>query len=241
VYVACKAADLKDRTLNQLDWSDIGLVNLETRNSDAMPNTYKLTYFNMTGRGETIRLIFAAAGVPFEDVRIDNAAWESIKPTTPWGGVPVLEVNGKAVIGQSMSVARFAARETGLDGKTSLEQALVDSVSESINELKEKLYTAFKTPDEANKAIAMNDYVANTLPNYLTNIDRFFGANNGGKGFLVGDKLTWADLHLMATFEAIRQLAPQATDKLAKFPHLEQLVVRVAATPKVAEYLKKRG
>ena len=32
---------------------------------------------------------------------------------TPWGGLPVLEVNGKTVIGQSMALARFAAREAG--------------------------------------------------------------------------------------------------------------------------------
>ena len=53
--------------------------------------------------------------------------------------------------------------------------------------------------------------------------------------------MTWADLHLLATVEAIRQLAPQATDKLAKFPRIEHLVARVVVTPNVAEYLKKRG
>jgi hypothetical protein len=46
-----------------------------------MPNTYKLTYFNLTGHGETIRLIFAAAGVPFQDNRIDFAAWGPLKPS----------------------------------------------------------------------------------------------------------------------------------------------------------------
>jgi glutathione S-transferase len=46
-----------------------------------MPNTYKLTYFNFTGRGETIRLIFAASGVKFQDNRIDGAAWGKLKPS----------------------------------------------------------------------------------------------------------------------------------------------------------------
>ena len=36
---------------------------------------YKLTYFNERGRGETIRLIFAAAEVPYEDIRIERADW----------------------------------------------------------------------------------------------------------------------------------------------------------------------
>jgi len=47
----------------------------------AMPNTYKLTYFNFTGRAETIRLIFAAGGVQFEDNRIDGPAWGALKPS----------------------------------------------------------------------------------------------------------------------------------------------------------------
>lgn len=36
----------------------------------------------------------------------------------------------------------------------------------------------------------MNDYVTNILPEYLEKIDKFLGANNGGKGFLVGDKVS---------------------------------------------------
>ncbi|CAF1152466.1 unnamed protein product, partial [Brachionus calyciflorus] len=34
-------------------------------------SSYKLTYFNGRGRGETTRLIFALAAVQFEDIRIN--------------------------------------------------------------------------------------------------------------------------------------------------------------------------
>jgi len=40
---------------------------------------YKLTYFNGRGRGEIIRLVFAAANVPFEDVRLENEEFAKIK------------------------------------------------------------------------------------------------------------------------------------------------------------------
>jgi glutathione S-transferase len=46
-----------------------------------MPNTYKLIYFNLTGRAETIRLIFAASGVKFQDSRIEQAEWGALKPS----------------------------------------------------------------------------------------------------------------------------------------------------------------
>jgi len=40
---------------------------------------YKLTYFDARGRAETIRLVFAAAGIKYEDKRIDGAAWGAMK------------------------------------------------------------------------------------------------------------------------------------------------------------------
>lgn len=45
-----------------------------------MPN-YKLTYFNARARAELIRLIFAQAGVKYEDVRIPREDWQKHKPS----------------------------------------------------------------------------------------------------------------------------------------------------------------
>ena len=44
-----------------------------------MPN-YKLTYFNVKGRAEVIRLIFAVAGVEYEDIRLSREEWAAMKP-----------------------------------------------------------------------------------------------------------------------------------------------------------------
>lgn len=43
--------------------------------------TYKLTYFNFKGRGELMRLIFAAACQQFTDERIEMQDWPDIKPS----------------------------------------------------------------------------------------------------------------------------------------------------------------
>jgi len=42
---------------------------------------YKLTYFNLRARGEIARLIFAAAGVQFEDNRVEFSQWPELKPS----------------------------------------------------------------------------------------------------------------------------------------------------------------
>ena len=44
-----------------------------------MPFKYKLIYFNVTGRAEMVRTMFAAAGVEYEDERIKMADWPKLK------------------------------------------------------------------------------------------------------------------------------------------------------------------
>jgi len=42
--------------------------------------TYTLTYFDIRGRAETSRILFAIAGVKFTDRRISYTEWPALKP-----------------------------------------------------------------------------------------------------------------------------------------------------------------
>ena len=72
----------------------------------------KLTYFNVRGRGEVARLLLHHAGKKFEDYRLPlpfeeegRAGWIELKPTLPWGTLPVMEYGG-LVLGQSLAINR---------------------------------------------------------------------------------------------------------------------------------------
>ena len=57
----------------------------------------------------------------------------------PLGQLPVLEFDGE-VLSQSLTIARFLAKEFGLAGKTNLEQAQADMVIDSGNDLDNSKY-----------------------------------------------------------------------------------------------------
>ena len=46
-----------------------------------MAPQYKLSYFNVRGRGELARLVMHAAGVEFEDHRFEMDGWAAVKPS----------------------------------------------------------------------------------------------------------------------------------------------------------------
>ncbi|NXO31289.1 HPGDS synthase, partial [Cisticola juncidis] len=94
---------------------------------------YKLTYFNLRGRAEISRYLFAYSGKQYEDHRIEAADWPKIKPTIPFGKLPILEVDG-VIIHQSLAIARYLARDAGLAGQTPVEQALADAIVDTIDD-----------------------------------------------------------------------------------------------------------
>merc|ERR1712157_720468 len=70
---------------------------------------YKLTYFDIEGLAEKVRLAFVYANLDFEDVRIAQDKWPAMKDKTPLGQVPILEIDGTGPITQSDGMVRLIA------------------------------------------------------------------------------------------------------------------------------------
>ena len=48
---------------------------------------YTVHYFNIKGRGEIVRLMLVAAGVDFEDNRVQGDDWPKLKPSQYYGDI----------------------------------------------------------------------------------------------------------------------------------------------------------
>ena len=193
----------------------------------------KLTYFNLRGRGEAARLLLAYGGIEYEDCRInpafvDNAEWMELKPTTPYGSLPLLEWNG-VVLAQSLAIARFVAKEVGLAGRNPMECAQVDEIVDAVNDMLVAGSKAMFSNDEEQ----MKKYFTDSLPHSLGQLEkRLIG--RGGQYF-VGNSISWADVQLYSFCSGL-----QDQSCLHKVPKIKNLMDRVGNIPNIKDWVEKR-
>lgn len=201
-----------------------------------MPKKFKLTYFNLRGRAELSRFLFELADQEYEDVRIEaKEEWPKLKPTSPFGQLPILEVDGQ-VYCQGLSISRYLAREFGFAGKTNEEQLKIDMIIECIEDLGKPLQIAFVTAKtEEEKKAAIDKYVNETQPPMLANLEKMVNDN----GFFVGDSLTVADLQLFIGLSFSKAIGIY-TLEADKYPKLAGVMEKCASNPKIDAWIKKR-
>ena len=194
----------------------------------------KLTYFDLRARGEPCRLLLAYGGIKYEDERIPweypfgpDSTWSKLKPTIPFGQLPILNWDGVEIC-QSMACARFIAREVGLAGNTSIEQAMVDEIVDVIQDLVNVWIKLYVTQDKA----GLKNFHDVTLQTALGQLEKKL-ISQGGQYF-VGNNLTWADLHV---FMYLGELYKKS---YCKYPKLCDLFERVGNIPKIKIWVDTR-
>jgi len=205
-----------------------------------MPS-YKVVYFNATGKAETMRMIFKVAGVEFEDVRLESDQFTitpEMKAELPFGQLPVLEVDG-VKLAQSNACARYLARKFNLAGKSDFEQAQVDMLVDCFEDSSKPLIALYYEKDETKNAEMKKKCVEEQVPAFLTLLEKLLTANHGGDKFFVGDELTWADIHFLTLEKWIRIFAG-LEHPLANFTKLAALKTRVEHVPQIAKWLEER-
>uniref|UniRef100_A0A7N4Q228 glutathione transferase n=1 Tax=Sarcophilus harrisii TaxID=9305 RepID=A0A7N4Q228_SARHA len=158
-----------------------------------MPH-YKLIYFNMRGRAEIIRYLFAYLDIQYEDHRISQDDWPTVKQTVPFGKIPILEVDG-VPLHQSLAIGRFLAREAGLAGKTELEQCQVDAIIDTLDDFMSRFPWAEKKKDIKDQMF--NELLTHDAPSLLQDLDLYLGK----KDWFVGNSVSSLRYHCSNAFK----------------------------------------
>ena len=198
--------------------------------------TYKLIYFNARGRAEVCRLIFAQADVKYEDKRVNSEEWAQLKPTTPTGALPMMEVDGKPLTG-SGPMARFLAERFGLAGSNDFENAELAGIIDVLEDFHMKVVPWYYEKDEEKKAQLLKQLQDEHAPRYWGIIEKKIKNNKSEAGWIFGNKPTYADLAIFSVLEFAGTLCPKI---LVDFPGVAKLKGAVGALPNIANWVKER-
>ena len=195
----------------------------------------RLTYFDFDGsRGLECRLALTVAGVPFEDNRIGRAQWTELKPTVPFGALPVFEHDGRT-LSQSSAILRYIGAGHGMHPTDPWIAAEHDALMQSVEDLR------YKVPgrglSDEDKKTAREEFAAGWITRWATTVsERIVGP------FVEGDALNVVDLKL---YTILRAYLTGGYDHIPAsffdaFPALQAFVAAVDAHPAVKGYFAGR-
>lgn len=136
----------------------------------------KLKYFAHEGLAEAIRLTFFIGDVPFVDERLTEEQFAELKPSLPFGQVPVLDIDdGEVVVAQSQALLRYAGRLAKLFPVNNPLAALkIDEILNVLDELRIRMAASSSEEDEAKKKLMREELAQNIIPHYLNMLEPRF-------------------------------------------------------------------
>ena len=202
-------------------------------------------YFNSQGRAEVSRLLFALARQPYVDDRSAESAkaasrpiFDSLKPTLPFGQLPVLQLEGEGgpLLAQSRAIERFLARRFGLMGGSDVEEQQVDSVTEAVRDLTQAYASSRDQPD------AQDRFLSLTLPSFLHGLTRLAErcSTSSARNTLVGASLTLADVVLYQVLTTPTPDQPAVSKLIDGFPPIRAVIANVANQPEMRDWVATR-
>jgi len=152
--------------------------------------------------------------------------------------MPILEVDGKAVIPQSRAIENYLAEAFGFRGANDIEGAQVEAITEQLRDLT----VATREANNGGDAKKAEWYSENGgLAKGLALLEK--ALEKGKNGYFVGGKLSLADIvtyHILSAGLGPKEAA-LAAPVIAKFPHLVRLRDQVGANERIAAYVAKRN
>jgi glutathione S-transferase len=215
-----------------------------------MVQPYELYYWpSIQGRGEFVRLALEEAGADYVDVARRDGGVDLLTAALEVGDhpsfAPPFLKAGEQTIGQVANILLYLGEQHGLAPRTEpgrlwvhqLQLTIADLVTEAHDThhpIASMLYYEDQKPEAKRRAA---DFVETRIPKFMAYFARLL-ANPEPRDYLLGERVSYADLSLFQVIEGLRYAFPNAMKKVEQeHPELTALRDRVAARPKIAAYL----
>jgi len=212
---------------------------------------YQLFYWpTIQGRGEFVRLALEEAGIAYDDVARNRAGMKRMQAildderlARPPFAPPFLKA-GALLIAQTANILLFLGERHGLAPRDAgarlfthqLQLTIADLVAE-VHDAHHPIASSLYDEDQKREARRRTaNLVAQRLPKFLGYFERVLAHN--ARGWLVGARVSYADLSLFQLVAGLSYAYPRAMTRLARrHPHVMRAAARVAQRPRVAAYL----
>ena len=192
--------------------------------------TALLTYFDVRGRAEVIRLILEETATPYQERRVQVHEWPALKPTLPFEQLPSYQEDDLFIV-QSHAIYRYLARKHGLCGATEAERIRCDVIEEAFVDAQNNLGTFYWSPQFASQR---DEYERTALPKLLRGLQTLLVGCRNGSAYWLGDQLSLADFVAWHFLDYVR---PFSQRTIERFPALHGFKQRIEARPRIAQYL----
>jgi glutathione S-transferase len=157
-----------------------------------------------------------------------------------WGHLPVLEFDGRS-FSHSFAIGRYLARKYGLVGSDEFEEFKIDEYIDQMRDYFTKWVPLFfESTQEEKKQELKKTLLENENPRQLGKLNAILVENSQklGSPWLVGKKLSWADI-LLANCISNYDLCFDV-NLSEEFPAIQELIKLVFNTPGIKEWIEKR-
>eukprot|EP01053_Blabericola_migrator_P002313 Blabericola_migrator_1__2312@NODE_1643_length_4107_cov_132_707921_g1070_i0_p1_GENE_NODE_1643_length_4107_cov_132_707921_g1070_i0NODE_1643_length_4107_cov_132_707921_g1070_i0_p1_ORF_typecomplete_len208_score50_51GST_N/PF02798_20/3_6e13GST_N_3/PF13417_6/2_8e07GST_C_3/PF14497_6/0_00022GST_N_4/PF17172_4/0_044_NODE_1643_length_4107_cov_132_707921_g1070_i0229852 len=198
-----------------------------------------LHYFDGPGRAEPIRCALVAGGLEFEDVRHTREDFQKkIKPISPTGQIPMMEIDGKA-FAESRALLEYACALSGNVASDPLELLAHNMIMDRMEDQAKYITPIYMANSEEDRALAIER--ANIgLKDVLKMVNDLVKNYGGAPNHILKDKpFCPADLFIYC---AIRQMNSHLMgidvgDIATQFPHVQAVYQGVLdSNPKIVAY-----
>ncbi|KAF9977257.1 hypothetical protein BGZ73_006518 [Actinomortierella ambigua] len=158
-------------------------------------------YFKMFGNCMTIRSLLCLANADWEDKLTSfGPEWDAEKPKTQFGSLPILyetKANGETrMLPEASAIERYLSRTLGFMGVDDWEEAQINVYVSLIEETGRKwLFRCFEVPEVDARAKSVVEWITNDLAALVDYAEKQL-QKNGNRGYLIGNKISYADVHL---------------------------------------------
>ncbi len=219
--------------------------------------TYRLYYWpGIQGRGEYVRLALEEGDAEYVDT--------ALLPASRGGGVPALMrwldgqgvarppfappflQSGRQLIGQTANILLFLGPRLGLVPRDQagrlwvhqLQLTMADFVTEIHDTHHPLAGSLYYEQQKAAARRRARDFIRQRLPKYLGYFERVIERNRAGRLWMVGRRLSYADLSMAQIVAGLGYAFPKASRaRLRQCPRLRALHEAVFQRPRIARYV----